>query len=265
MIDLTQGPLADLRRDLERLSALLELLKILRDFGSSEPPAESGDGEFGREARNVRNRIRALSAEIAVLSGTLLLFIAGRFEHFARTLFEALCDSWADKCEKFDQLPEKMRDALIYRTAAVVQAPTKYGFDQIESIGLLMTLAQNLSAADGLGQVNSRCLSVTETNMTATALAELFKRIGVMNIWQEIAKQAALKTFFALTTDSDCEKTARARLDELMTVRNQIAHPTGNSSFPDLDQVGQFVEFVRVLAQVLADVARVHATAFNRA
>jgi hypothetical protein len=262
MADFLDPPLEDLRRDLVRLSELLKLVRDLREFGAAQPSDDNLDGSFGEEARAIRLTIRTLSPELAVVSGTLLLFLAGRFEHFARVLFETLCDGFAAKCQRFDQMPDKMRKSLVFHTADAVQSPARYGFDPVQVLGFITTLGANVVATSGLGQINSQCLSMTQNNLTPGVLTELYKRIGINNVWDELAKQASLKTYFGVLGDPDAGSNAKAMLEELMTTRNQIAHPSGNPSFPDPDKVQQFVDYVRVLASVLTDVARTNYAAF---
>ena len=263
MADLFDPPLEDLRADLRRLSGLLSLLRSLRDFGSTDPPAANGDGDFGDAARGLRTTIRSLSPELAVLSGTLVLFIAGRFEHFVRLSFQTTCDSLAAKCSTFDELPEKMRKSLIFHTAEVVQSPGRFGFDGVQALGFISTLAANAAATTGLGQINSECLSITQNNMTPATVADLYKRIGITTLWVDLGKQAAMKIHFVVISDSEAESAARARLEELMSLRNQIAHPSATPAFPDPDKVLEYVTYVETFATVLTDLSRVHVAAFN--
>lgn len=261
MADVFDPLLNELRTDLDRMSALLALLRGVRHFGGYEVPSDNGDGEFGDAARTLRGTIRGLSGELAVLSGTLVLFLAGRFEHFVRMSFQSICDGIAAKCQTFDDLPDKMRKSLIYHTAEVVLSPVKHGFDAVEAMGFIATLASNSAATGGLGQINSACLSVTQSNMTPGTMNELYKRIAINEIWLEIGKQAPIKAHFGLSGDVETTNAAKTRLEELMSLRNQIAHPSGTPAFPDPDQVERYVEFVRIFASVLVDVSRVHVNA----
>lgn len=261
MPDVFDPLLDELRTDLDRMTGLLSLLRTLRHFGGADLPAVNGDGDFGEEARSLRATIRGLSGELAVLSGTLVLFLAGRFEHFVRMSFQSMCDGIASRCQTFDELPDKMRKSLVYHTAEVVLSPAKHGFDSVQAMGFISTLASNVSSVGGLGQINSACLSVTQSNMTPGTMNDLYKRIAINEIWAEIGKQAPIKAHFGLSGDAETTSESKARLEELMALRNQIAHPIGTPAFPDPDQVEGYVEFVRILASVLVDVSRVHVKA----
>jgi hypothetical protein len=239
------------------------LIKHVRRFAAMEPNARHDDEDFIKAARDLRDLVRALSPDLPVMSGTLLLYLAGRFEHFVRMSFQNLCEGLASKCHSYAELPDKMRDNLRVFTAEVNLNPRKYGFDEVQAIGFMTTLVANVTSSTSLGPINSSCLSVTQNNMTPGMLAELFSRIGVGKLWSEMGKQAALKVHLSVTSDAEAEREAKARLEELMSLRNQIAHPSGTPSFPDPDQVIAYVGFVSVLASVLTDVSRVQLMAFR--
>jgi hypothetical protein len=203
---------------------------------------------------HLRSTIRSLSSDLPVLSGTLLLYLAGRFEHFVRMAFQGLCDGFAARCQCFDDLPEKMRENLRQLTAEVCGSPSKFGFDSVQARAFLVNFANNITASGGLGQVITACFSVTQNNMTPGILADLYKRIGVGGLWSDLAKQAPLKTFLGISADGDTEREAKARLEELMGLRNQIAHPSATPTFPDPDKFDAFIGYVRILAETLTAV-----------
>ena len=263
MADLLDQPLRELIDDLDRLEALVCLVRALRAFGSVDTPPVGKGGEFETAARDLRDSIRGLNADLPVLSGTLVLYLAGRFEHFVRASFQGICDGMAAKCQTFQQLPERMRDNLRLLTAEVSLSPAKYGFDPVQARGFLVTFADKVRASDGVGSINSACLAITQNNMAPGVLSDLYKRIGIGGLWADLSKQASLKTYFEVDKDAYAEREAKAQLEELMSTRNQIAHPSGSPSFPDPDKVSQYIGFVRVLAQNLTAVSKVHLVAFK--
>jgi hypothetical protein len=262
MPDLLDPPLEELESDLARLKGLLDLLELARKFGATEIPTSIGKGAWS-EAEALRSSLRASTPALAVLSGSLLLYLAGRFEHFAVELLRAACDSLAGRCETFSQLPEKMREQLVVHTGRIASSPAKYRFDAVDVHKFIDRLASNLKAERGLGPVNSECVSVTDANLTPKELAELFKRIGISDLWTDLAKQARLKTHFAVQADAEAEREARAVLESLMAKRNEIAHPGSSPSFPDSSTVLKYLEFVRELSATLTDVVRVRVVAFT--
>lgn len=263
-----EQPLIEFKSDLERLSQLLGLLGSFRDFGGIDPiPAAPAQDDplaaFFFGAVTVRDGIRRHGSDLSVLSGSLLLYLAGRFEHFSRMTFQALCDAYAVKCSQYLQLPKKMRRNIHYYTAEVSLNFQKYGFDEVQAFAFMSSYVQTSSATSSPLVVNSECLSVTQNNMRPEVLSDLFKRIGVESLWLDLSKQSIIKVFFETDKDAEAERLAKAKLEELMTSRNGIAHPSGTPSFPDMDQIRVFLDFIAALSEALCLVAKVHATAFK--
>jgi hypothetical protein len=263
MSDALDLPLRAFQTDLQRLEHLLAFVTRMREFGGVEAPSEVTTDAFYEAAAGMREEIRGLSADFPIFSGTLLLFLAGRFEHFVRVSFENMCDAFAAKCHRFDQLPDKMSQALISATAEVLAKPAKYGYDEVQTRAFVKTLSENLDATEGLSSINSAVLSLTESNMNPSTLGDLYKRAGLTSIWGELSKQARLKLYFESDNDRDVERQAKSELESLMRERNRIAHPTDSPSFPDTTKVLRYLTFLRVLADVLTDVSRMHLVAFK--
>jgi hypothetical protein len=262
MPDAFDSPLEEFNADLNRLEQLCELLQSLREFGGLTDPLESTD-EFVKCATRLRLAVREQRTDFPLLTGSLLLYLAGRFEYFVRACFEALAGALADKCERFGDLPEAMQSQLLRMTGEALRNPSRYGFDEIEVRGFVSNLAENLAAETGIGLINARCLSVTDQNIWPETLADLFKRVGVTKLWEDIGKQAAMKVHCEIEAEQQVAREAKTRLSRLMTDRNQIAHPTGTVTFPDTDALGEHIRFLRALARVLADICRVPVAVFS--
>jgi hypothetical protein len=141
-----------------------------------------------------------------------------------------------------------MQNELINYTAMVMANPKKFGFDAIEVNSFIQNSSNNISAAEGLGSINSVCLSITETNMSSDMVNKLFSRIGLTTIWAEIGKQASMKAYFETSVDNDVVTKAKGVLDNIMAIRNKIAHPSGEPEFPDATAVLKNIAFLKLLA-----------------
>ena len=248
--------------DLSRIEKLIKLTETLKEFGDVSPP-DNGVGDFYIAATQLREDVRKSSALFPVLSGTLLLYISGRFENFVRATFETLCDLYAGKCKKFEELPDKMQVGLVYYTAMVMPNPKKFGFDSIQVSTFIQNLSENMSPDIELGDVNSKCLSITEANMSSVMMHDLFSRISLTTLWQEIGKQANLKVYFEINIDSEVTTKAKKVLDDIMGIRNKIAHPNGEPEFPDAIAVLNNIEYLKILASEIVNCCAVQITAFK--
>lgn len=241
-------------KDIDKVLSLLTLTSALKEFSgetTNEPIIEVDSFAL------IVNRLHGLSkknhANLVVLNGTLLLFIAGRFESFVRATFEELCSNTMDKAERFSHLPKEMRDNLISYTAEVIANPRRYGHGDQGVKSFVKVLSDNLMDATELNEINTSCISITSENMRPTILADLFKRIGVKNIWEKVSQQAKLQLFFEAHDAEKARKDAEKYLNDLMDKRNSIAHPSSSFAWPDHEYVLKAGNFMKMFGYVLID------------
>jgi len=263
MTDSLDAPLKEFHDELQRLKNLVDLIEKLREMGGTSFPDERFPDDFEKIALELSQKAHNLNSDIPILSGTLILYLVGRFENFIRTSFEALCDSYAEKCMKFEDLPQRMQNELISQTAKVIGQPKRYGFDMIQVQSFVANLSENMQAKNGIGQINSPCLSITEQNMRSDTLADLYRQIGISSLWTEISKQSKLKRHFEIAEDRQIEQKAKAYLNEIMDVRNTIAHPSTIPTFPSSQQVEGHIDFLNVFSEVLTEVCKVQLSIYK--
>ena len=249
----------DFESDLAKISAQLDFIEVLRKFASCGPDSEHGTAsQFLVEAKAVHEATKLVHGNLPLVSGTLILYTCGRFEAMSRTLFEDLCQRLVSKAGKFSRLPKKMRENLPIYTAKVISDARKYGHAENGVRGFVVTLASNLALDATVERVNHECLSITESNMRADVLGELFGRVGANSMWTQIAEQAAVKAFFQESDSGKVETKARRKLNELMDLRNKIAHPSGEFEWPSIDALREHVELLLLLARTMADLVSVY-------
>jgi hypothetical protein len=246
--------------DLRRAGHLLRLVKEFRQFAGSSVPDEVQNGTVPwTEAVELAGAAPHVRTDLPVLSGSLLLYICGRFEYFVREVVVALADEIAAKVDVYSDLPEPVRKELRTRTLDVALNPRRFGFTATEAEQLLVVLGKNLDSSGTVESVSisSRVLAVTDSNMNSRTLVDMFKRVARSDFWVDIGKQARLKAHLSASVDKECTQEAQSRLDTIMKERNGIAHPTSGTHFPDPDQVLSSAEFLKVLSEVIVDLARV--------
>lgn len=256
--------LRDFEADVERAEHLLHLIKGFREFGASEIPITAiSQPKAWPEADKLWEDSKKRRTDLPVLSGALLLYLAGRFEYFVRQTVETVALDMVDEVKSYVELPEALRNELSARTLEVVQNPRRFGFDQKEAETFLIGLAKNLNGDDNPLRISSAVLSITEANMKDRVLAELTKRVGMESVWKELGKQARLKTELGTSGDGETTSAAQTQLNKLMDDRNQIAHPTNSTTFPDPDQVIKNAAFLKIFAEEMAAVVRVYLNGFR--
>lgn len=244
------------KTDLTRVSHLLGLIKGFRDFASSEVPA--GDAGPWAPAHALHIKATNVRTDLPILSGSILLYLAGRFEYFIRQIIQCAAEEIAANADAYSGLPDTLRNELRVRTLEIAQAPRRYGYDDVEADALLAKLVGTIGGTVQVADIGAEVLTITEANMRGKVIAELMKRIGLSEFWVSVGKQAQLKIHLRKAADGDTTAEAQNRLNKIMDDRNQIAHPTAATQFPDPDQVLAHAAFLSCLGTTTVDVVLVY-------
>lgn len=256
--------LQDFQKDAERAEHLLLLIKNFREFGASVAPPEVADGSvIWPEALSLLESSRLRRTDLPVLSGSLLLYLSGRFEYFVRQVIEAVADEITARSSRYLDLPDVLRTELRSRSLEVAQNPRRYGFDENQANAMLINLTDNLNGSGSPLNISSNVLSITEANMKDRVVADLMKRVGLNEFWRELGKQAQVKLHLEKLTDGEATAEAIRFLNSIMDERNQIAHPTSTTQFPDPDQVLKSASFLKVISRVTLEIVQVHLASFR--
>lgn len=244
--------------DLTRVRRLLGLIGDFREFGASRKSGMAHESTPWAEADALLRTSAEVRTDLPLISGSLLLYCVGRFEFFARILTENAASEFAGLASTFDELPPSLRSVIRSKTLEICQAPSRFGYDELRADALLLRLAELMSGTVEVQELKSEVVSLTESNLRAEALAGLLKRVGVKDFWREVGKQAAIKLHLNVSDDGQCTKSAQAELDSIIMMRNQIAHPTSSTNFPDHEQVERHLSFLDKLAEVSSQIMDVH-------
>jgi hypothetical protein len=253
------------RIDLNRLRRLLELLETVKTFSGEEnsnPAAE--DNSFVKQAQRVLINSKECHPDLVILTGTMVLYLGGRFEYFVRTEFEFLCARVAGRCDNYRSLPREMQASIVTMTAKVIAEPRKYGHGNQGLKSFITNLANMLGDNAKIQDVTSACLSVTDANMRADVLNDLFQRIGAKSIWDRISQQAKVQRFFETAEEGEARNKARSFLNSFMDIRNRIAHPSVEIDWPDPSQVRNHIDFFEILAQAISEITDTYEIQLSR-
>ena len=249
--------LDEFKSDLARMKKLQALIALLDGFRAHQKPVAGGN-PFLDHATLLHDAVMALHADLLVLSGAMILYLAGRFEFYVRERFEQACQAIGVKSASLDHLPKPMKEHLILMTAEVMLKPRKFGHAEKGVESFVKRLAANMSAMDGVKEINHECLSITMENMRPGVFKDLFDRIGCKDVWQMISEQACVRSHFATVQVAEAKSKCTKYLDDFMDVRNKIAHPSANVEWPNLAKVGEYITYFEVLGKAISDVIDLH-------
>jgi len=254
---------SDFKVDVERAEHLLALIKDFKEFGASTPPSSSTEAQPWPTATALYEASKLRRTDLPLLSGSLQLYLAGRFEYCIRQVVEAVADEISNRATKYLDLPESIRSELKNRTIEIIQNPRRYGYDEGQADALLFSLVQSKAATEPPVNISSSILSLTDSNMRDRVLSDILKRVGMQDFWTNVGKQTAMKLALDKNTDAETTKEAQARLNAIMDERNQVAHPTSNTFFPDPDQVLRSARYLKTLASTTVDLTKVYLASYR--
>ncbi|UUZ68744.1 hypothetical protein LP416_02085 [Polaromonas sp. P2-4] len=251
-------PLDQLLADLSVIDRFLEVEAFVGKFSTRAIPSNfeilcSGgldDHDFSELISQGHATSKAARSGLPVVTGTLVLYLAGRFESFIREKIEAAARDIGTKCGKFDCLPKEMRTSLLNLTAEVIKNPRKYGHAENGALAFIKRLAAGYTEITEQDPVNFECISVTEANMKPDVIKEICERIGFADVWGQLAAQSNMKMFFSNMDAGAVSKEAQLKLKKMMEDRNSIAHPASSTTFPTTTAISEYVAFVRMLCAV---------------
>jgi hypothetical protein len=244
----------EFKDDLNRIKDMILLLENIKHLAGLEIEMEHETGQFSSALQELHGNARNSHVGLTVLPATLLLYLGGRFENYVKTIFEELCVLLANRCQSYARLPKKMRESIVKLTAEVISNPRKYGHAENGVASFIKNLNSNITS-NSVEHINTQCLSITNENMRADTLNELFGRIGFTDIWERISEQPKVKLLLNIAAHQQTLSEAKKTLNEFVETRNKIAHPSGEFNWPSKDQILFFIDFLDVLAFAIKDTA----------
>lgn len=244
-------------RDLQRIEELIRFVIEFRSFGSHTADSKEGQSVFVQAALNLHGVSDEVRTDLPILVGSLLLYTCGRFEYFVGELVRATADKEVAKVDSYANIPKDVRESLRARLLIVLSEPGKYSHLRLSDQQLAATLSKIVAADENEApsDVPTGILASTDANMRPQILKDVFARVGMKNLWNDISKQAPLRTHFGAASEGACKTAATNFLEELMRLRNSIAHPTASLSFPSPERALEMCASLRALSRAISDVA----------
>ena len=260
-------------RDITSIRAISRAIETASSF-SKESPAEmvSGDDDKGKIGANeaflekalaIKGAFRDAHIAMPMLRGSLLLSMLSRFEAFIKAEIEELAIQATQKVSGFSKLPNAMQENLRRLSGEVIANPRKYRMHH--RVGeIAKNLTANWGDEDDATRISYFCLSITNENLRAESLAEMFKRLGIKDYWERIAKYPDLLIFFNTSDENFARSEAQKKIDQLIELRNKITHNPETAIWPSQADVEDAIEFILILAKATSLTLPVFALSFCR-
>lgn len=211
----------------------------------------------------VRGRLREAAKLKATTTAALYrgLFLQANaiFEAYIRDLSSIVAEKKASMVKKYSDLPEKFRSQHIYLSSRILQEEKKgtlagQKFDFTLLIGALGQCFSNSHPFSIMPEV----FTLTMGNATPDRIEQLFETMGLPEPFNPgVGQSAAVKSVLKEKRQKIAGELARKKLNELIGVRNNLAHGDLSSSVEksDLDET---IDFFEAMIEALGEIARPH-------
>lgn len=239
---------------IDQSERLLNLLIKFRELGAAAASMNAEGGAFLSEKLPEIDGLVQLSksvrSDLPSMSGALALFIAGRFEHYVKARVEERIDAYLGSASTHEELPEKIRTTWRRNALNIVQSPEKYGRDHADSEIILSTLVSNGNSGASPNLLPD-VVTITERNMRPDLLHELLKIVQISDFWGIVGHQLDFQQLFGEDNPGKCTDKSRRKLNQIMELRNSIAHPSSSTLLPSPEDVLSDLQYIRMLGRVI--------------
>ena len=225
------------------IEGTIDLVERLVAFGLVHPR------QVNATARTLHRSVRkvGLSGIQPSLDGSVLLITAA-FEQFVSDVMIAFAANLPDKILAYKDLPNAIRSANERQTGEALNR-SRPRFTEYD----LQRFVENLAKCHA-GEVpyvlNGEAIALNERSLRSSTLRDLFKRLGIQDIWTLVASTRTLKRWSGRGGAKAARSRAENQLNELIDNRNQIAHRVGTTTLgPQV--IRSYIRFVRPLARSL--------------
>lgn len=234
-------------RSIERT---IDLTEHLVTFAQVAPRHLNPEGVTLR--RTVRSMgIAGLQAN---LDGAILL-LAAAFEKFVRDVIVDFAAELPNVVPDFQDLPNAVKSANERLTGEALST-NRSRFSDYELRGFVENL-KDCHSGNTPYVLNGPAMALNQRNVTSAVLRELMGRLGIHEIWDELASTNSLKRWSGRGGMRIAKSRAQARLNELMRDRNQIAHGVSHTTL-GIDVIRGYIWFERALARSLLKALEQH-------
>lgn len=247
-----QQALKELLGQVESIQRTVDLRENLVAFGSSSPQNLSSQGE------NLHRVVRQIgqSGLQPSLNGSVLLLAAALEQFTSNTIIEYAANL-PKVIPNYEDLPKSVRSANEELTGQALSTHRTW-FADYDRRRFVENLTR-CNAGDVPYVLNGEALALQGRNLRAGNLRDLFSRLGISDVWNLAGCTKVLKDWSGSQSTESTNSLAKNKLNELIDVRNQLAHGFGSSN-PGPNDVNSYLQFIQALSKSLVEGLTTHSS-----
>jgi hypothetical protein len=197
-----------------------------------------------------------------------IVFLASSFEEFFREEISQCGIYFADRYAKLeDDAKHHARNS--YWTLCVERIRNVRGIltndkprlvdaISISKVKSIVESAKGFVVSDDASYIDGRLFGHHQNNFKPVVVNEIAARLGVKNMIGQISESGKIKSYFGVSTKSECEKRITSRLNSFYDTRNSIVHSLNNSTGYGVDIVLDHIEVFEYTAEAIKSALTSH-------
>ena len=250
-----QSVAARLTKEMDQILAFVELTQATFNLAKKDLKGFRSKHDLALAAKELNAKVRALVLGTAVPYEGAYLSACAQFELGVRDMIETYVSRLSQKFPSFSSLPKQIQDAHIEGCARILLNIRMEKFSHLKRDDVVRSI---VSCANSIASepyfLTPEAISDHDSNFKPDILFQNLARVGLKNIWLQLARQNPLKMTLGTTADGMTEHASKERLKSLMDKRNQIMHRGKTFSVPSESEVRECAEFFKALMQSMANV-----------
>lgn len=197
-----------------------------------------------------------------------IVFLASSFEEFFREEISQCGIYFADRYKNLEDdarhharnsywslCVEKIRNV---RGILTNDKPRLVDATSVSRVRNIVESAKGFVVSDDSSFIDGRFFGHHQNNFKPVVVNEIAARLGVKNMIGQISENGRIKSYFGVTTKSECEKRITARLNSFYDTRNNIVHSLNNSIGYGVDIVLDHIEVFEHTAEAIKSALTTH-------
>ena len=203
-----------------------------------------------------------------VAYNAVIISLYGCFEDYIDKLANSLLEFWEEKSERYNDIPEKIRNKHINKSGEFLSNPQRFKNYELKEADIIRNLYDCLGESDKY-RLSKELLVSHGGNLNIGQLTDLFIDLGINNCQENIIKNDKFIEFIAYKHELPNEKAIELinnkqkeavsnlfeELNLLIEQRNKVAHGwcvDARLSFEILED--NIIPFIEMIGKVIADI-----------
>ena len=229
-----KGSITEFNQKISNLISYIEAIEIEKDFISqSRRIIEECSRETACGCNTLFEKI-SISCKKIIDYHAVIISLYGAFESFV----ESICTSYLKRLNEiiptYESFPDKIKENHIIFSSELILELHKSKYSSLDQLNIIKNMYDCVNSQSPF-RINCEAFIMHNTNLRPAVLNEIFTRIGINGICNQIKNTDLFRDYYAKKNDINSEQTASViskldldelfiKINDLIEKRNLVAH-----------------------------------------